>query len=487
MFTIYLQAACHCFHSKEQKELLRAAHLGRSFVQNYDPKAFTHACHQLRLLNNMTSEPHVGMPLTWTQLQNLTTSHLIDRLINRRLYPLALSVCRAAGRGGTIEGFSATDRVAHVMTHWASYKVRAAADDTRAEDQVAEDIASRVEQAGAMGCGAGAVSFGYLASLAIEAKRQKLAELLLAYETRVSAQVPLLLRMKRYESALTCATASGDPEVIRMVLAHLRHDLQSADFWLILRKQPTAMALHLDTCRPEELQQVLDQEDRIAERAALRLRDALTTESAKEVEAHLEAAAQLYRSGRLEFAAAETLEQVKLLQQQHRLEKLFGGESYVGQSLHKTMRVLLRNGHTKETEQLRKEFKVPDKRYWWLSVQVLSETARWAELEKLSRSKKSPIGYAAFVEACAAAGAFEEADRFLSRVEADRRARCLFLLGRCQEAVAAAVAQRSEDDLKYLVVKFQLEERRWRTEDASRSAQFRQLLQSGNAALAQLR
>ena len=100
-------------------------------------------------------------------------------------------------------------------------------------------------------------------------------------------------------------------------------------------------------------------------------------------------------------------------------------------------------------------------------IKVFSETHRWAELEKLAKSKKSPIGYAAFVEACATVGAPEEADRFLSRVESDRRVRCLFLLNRYQEAVTAA--QKSEDDLRYLMTKFQLEERRCR-EDSSRNA-----------------
>ena len=111
----------------------------------------------------------MGIPLTWMQLENLTTSNLIDRLINRGLYPLAVEVCRACALDGL-----ATDRVAHVLTHWASYKVRAG--DSTGDEQLSKEIASRVEQAGAMGCGVGAVSFGYLASLAIEAKRTKLAE-----------------------------------------------------------------------------------------------------------------------------------------------------------------------------------------------------------------------------------------------------------------------------------------------------------------------
>lgn len=32
-------------------------------------------------------------------------------------------------------------------------------------------------------------------------------------------------------------------------------------------------------------------------------------------------------------------------------------------------------------------------RYWWLRIHCLAEQDMWSELEKLSKSKKSPIGY----------------------------------------------------------------------------------------------
>jgi hypothetical protein len=32
-------------------------------------------------------------------------------------------------------------------------------------------------------------------------------------------------------------------------------------------------------------------------------------------------------------------------------------------------------------------------RYWWLRIQCLVEQGLWVELEKFSKSKKSPIGY----------------------------------------------------------------------------------------------
>lgn len=32
-------------------------------------------------------------------------------------------------------------------------------------------------------------------------------------------------------------------------------------------------------------------------------------------------------------------------------------------------------------------------RYWWLKLKSLAEKEEWEELEKFSKSKKSPIGY----------------------------------------------------------------------------------------------
>lgn len=32
-------------------------------------------------------------------------------------------------------------------------------------------------------------------------------------------------------------------------------------------------------------------------------------------------------------------------------------------------------------------------RYWWLKLRSLAEKEEWEELEKFSKSKKSPIGY----------------------------------------------------------------------------------------------
>lgn len=47
----------------------------------------------------------------------------------------------------------------------------------------------------------------------------------------------------------------------------------------------------------------------------------------------------------------------------------------------------------KLAEKLRLEYKVPDRRFWWLRLKALAELGEWGEMEKFSKVKKSPIGY----------------------------------------------------------------------------------------------
>lgn len=58
-------------------------------------------------------------------------------------------------------------------------------------------------------------------------------------------------------------------------------------------------------------------------------------------------------------------------------------------------------------------------RYWWLRIQTLGEQAEWSELEKFSKSKKSPVGYAPFVDVCLKYDNTSEAIKYLPKVRED--------------------------------------------------------------------
>lgn len=73
---------------------------------------------------------------------------------------------------------------------------------------------------------------------------------------------------------------------------------------------------------------------------------------------------------------------------------------FSGLSLHDTVKQLLRSDDIKTAEKFKNEFKIPDKRFWWLRIEVFAELELWDDLEKFSKSKKSPIGYEPFFEVC---------------------------------------------------------------------------------------
>lgn len=119
---------------------------------------------------------------------------------------------------------------------------------------------------------------------------------------------------------------------------------------------------------------------------------------------------------------------MRLLRLQRRLEDELGGQ-FLDLSLHDTVTTLILSGQNKRAEQLARDFRIPDKRLWWLKLTALADLEDWEELEKFSKSKKSPIGYLPFVEICMKQHNKYEAKKYASVWVLSRRSRPCFLLG----------------------------------------------------------
>ncbi|XP_014676105.1 PREDICTED: vacuolar protein sorting-associated protein 16 homolog [Priapulus caudatus] len=138
------------------------------------------------------------------------------------------------------------------------------------------------------------------------------------------------------------------------------------------------------------------------------------------------------------LAYAETLqaeEEMRLLRWQAERERSLG-KPYLGTSLQATMSSLMLAGQHKMAEELRKDFKVPDRRFWWMKIKALSSVGDWAELEKFSRSKKSPIGYEPFVEACAEyRNMYEAKNKYIPRVAAENKVKFYTVILRLKKSL----------------------------------------------------
>ncbi|XP_003134376.1 vacuolar protein sorting-associated protein 16 homolog isoform X1 [Sus scrofa] len=431
-----IEAAGHEHWPDMQKSLLRAASFGKCFLDRFPPDSFVRMCQDLRILNAIR-DYHIGIPLTYSQYKQLTIQVLLDRLVLRRLYPLAIQICEYL-RLPEVQG------VSRILAHWACYKVQQ-------KDVSDEDVARAINQK--LGDTPG-VSYSDIAARAYGCGRTELAIKLLEYEPRSGEQVPLLLKMKRSKLALSKAIESGDTDLVFTVLLHLKNELNRGDFFMTLRNQPMALSLYRQFCKHQELETLKDlynQDDNHQELGSFHIRASYTAEEHIEGRvAALQKAAEAFNKAKNDFAAKATEDQMRLLRLQRCLEDELGGR-FLDLSVHDTVTTLILGGHNKRAEQVARDFRIPDKRLWWLKLTALADLEDWEELEKFSKSKKSPIGYLPFVEICMKQHNKYEAKKYASRVGPEQKVKALLLVGDVAQAADVAIEHRNEAEMSLVL------------------------------------
>uniref|UniRef100_A0A674D238 Vacuolar protein sorting-associated protein 16 homolog n=1 Tax=Salmo trutta TaxID=8032 RepID=A0A674D238_SALTR len=359
-----------------------AASFGKCFLSNYPPEPFVSMCRDLKVLNSVRDYT-VGIPLTHTQYKQMTVQVLIDRLVYRKLYPLAIEICRYL-KTPEYQG------VSRVLKHWACCKVQ---QKEEPDESIAHAVSVKLGEAAG-------ISYSEIAARAYECGRTELAIKLLEFEPRSGEQVPLLLKMKRSQLALSKAIESGDTDLVYTVVTYLKNEMNRGDFFMTLRNQPVALSLYRQFCKHQEqdtLKDLFNQDDDHQELGNFYVKASYKEKRLEARLSLLQSAVDEYNKAKNEFAAKATEEEMKLLRFQRRLDEE-KGEALLGLSLQETLHALLTSNFHKQAEQLYRDFRVPDKRYWWLKLTALAEKDDWEEMEKFSKSKKSPIGYLPFVE-----------------------------------------------------------------------------------------
>uniref|UniRef100_A0A3B4TJL1 Vacuolar protein sorting-associated protein 16 homolog n=1 Tax=Seriola dumerili TaxID=41447 RepID=A0A3B4TJL1_SERDU len=396
-----VEAAGHEYDTNTQKSLLRAASFGKCFLTDFSPDQFVLTCRELRVLNAVR-ENGVGLPLTHTQFKQMTLQVLIDRLVYRQFYPLAIEICRYL----KIPDYQGVSRV---LKHWASCKVQ---QKDLSDEAIARAVCVKVGDSPG-------VSYSHIAAKAYECGRTELAIKLLDFEARSGEQVPLLLKMKRSQLALSKAVESGDTDLVYTVVSYLKNEMNRGDFFMTLRNQPVALifycCIHL---YPEQTYTDLyNQDDDHQELANYYVTASYREKRLESRLSLLQSAVDEYNKAKNEFAAKATME------------------------------ALLALGLHKQAEQLYRDFRVPDKRYWWLKLKSLAEKEEWEELEKFSKSKKSPIGYLAFVDICMKCNNKYEAKKYVSKVTPEQKVKAHLAVSDLEGAADAAIERRNESEM----------------------------------------
>lgn len=396
-----VKAAGHEYNIHWQKALLKAASFGKSVLDLYSSDDFVDMCETLRVLNAVRFY-EISLPLSYDQFKRLTPEKLISRLTNRNEYLLALRISSYL--------HLPTDKI-HV--HWAQQKVRVSTDD---EESICRLIVKKLR-------GKAGVSFEEIARAAYDEGRVRLATELLNYEPRAGKQVPLLLGMKEDTIALDKAIESGDTDLIFHVLLHLRKKLPLASFFRIINSRPVATALVESSAWDQDRELLKDlyyQDDRRLDGSNLLLSEALQQKDLPPSLDKLKLASK-YLADSKDFAwQRQQLDDVqKLLRLQEQFEKDLGPEShFVGLSANETIFQLVRAGHNKRAQKVQSEFKVPEKTYAWLRLRALVAARHWNELEEISKTKKSPIGWEPFFNETLGAGNSRVASNFIPKCTA---------------------------------------------------------------------
>ena len=253
-----LRAALAAWDGERQKKYLQAASYGKGFYDDEEQQGgreggregggeegeadeFVSVCRKLRVLNHLR-RPSVGMPLTAAQLEKGGREGgwggLIDRLLLRRQYFLALKVC---------DYLSLTQEKEKVLVQWACAFLQSRQALSRSDEELRDEIRRKFDSAFSTSTPSSlppSLSYAAIARTADQVRRRGLATMLLAYEPSSSSQVDLLLEMGEFNLALHRSLLSNDLDLAYRALLYLEaHKPSQETFLRLLSLHPSSLQL----------------------------------------------------------------------------------------------------------------------------------------------------------------------------------------------------------------------------------------------------
>ncbi|KYR01493.1 hypothetical protein DLAC_01480 [Tieghemostelium lacteum] len=431
-------AAGYEFSGSEQSKLLTAASFGKCFLDGYNPNAFVNMCRSLRALNAVRNF-EIGIPLTIQQFTEIGPEEVIDKLINRRKHLLAWRMCDYLKIKSDV-----------VLNHWACTKVRTDIDD----NELSRIIINKLESVPG-------ISFANIASAAYMANRKKLAAKLLEYEPKAADQVPPLIKMGESETALGKAIESGDTDLVYLVLLDMKRNRPLADFLEVTFSKSVAVDLLISYCKQNKdmnlLKEIYGIKQQTKEMSFTFLYEAFREPNFEKRLGSFEKSKEFFQQNKQDkddqSNAQLVQEQIKLEILQKELENTTK-ESFLGMSISDTIYKLIITNDSKKAMNLKSEFKVPDKRFWWIKIKALSALDKWEELFQFSKEKKSPIGYEPFAEVCLEQNQPTEALKYIPKVQDPvNRVQLYIQINYYREAAEVAFKEKSIDLLNLIARK----------------------------------
>ncbi|KAJ6998320.1 hypothetical protein NC653_014495 [Populus alba x Populus x berolinensis] len=418
------------------------------FGSNFQRDHIQEMCKTLRVLNAVR-DPEIGIPLSIEQYKLLSAPILIGRLINAHQHLLALRISEYVGMNQEV-----------VIMHWSCTKITASL--AIPDAALLEILLDKLKLCKG-------ISYAAVAAHADRSGRRKLAAMLVDHEPRSSKQVPLLLSIAEEDTALMKATESGDADLVYLVLFHIWQKRPALEFFGTIQARPLARDLFIAYARcykHEFLKDFFLSTGQLQEVAFLLWKDSWelgkNPMGSKGSPLHgpriklIEKAHNLFSETKehtFESKAAE--EHAKLLRIQHELEVSTKQPIFVDSSISDTIRTCIALGNHRAAMRVKTEFKVSEKRWYWLKVFALVNIRDWEALEKFSKEKRPPMGFRPFVEACIDVDEKAEALKYIPKlVDPRERAEAYARIGMAKEAADAASQAKDGELLGRLKLSF---------------------------------
>lgn len=417
----------------------------------------------LRVMNAIT-KPDVGVPVSKVQFDMLGLSAVVARLARYGRHTLAI-------RLATFGGVSPRD----VLAEWATATIRGNRKET--DEALTVLIADRFDAVsrsyntvGAHGSRRGqALPYVNAAQSAFLVGRSKCAELLLRREVRPAPKVAMYLRMGRESLAIMAAVASGDPELKLDTLGTILERKSVRETGRLLKSLPPALGNRAIDILATHLKQIGDlkalrllyvETGRHRESVLVDIHTINRIEETGDYVTALENAAQAIGRGQgrrtchFEMQALQHAADVAIwameVEKRGRLEP--GTLRYASDGDLLARAVVDISDRAKRGDmlaKLRRELRVPDRRFFWVCLDSMGEIGDFESIEALSYSAGSgqapPIGLSAFVDTCVKYDMEDEAAKYAMRIADLRdRARALARCGRGREAAEIASRLRNQ-------------------------------------------
>lgn len=377
-----LRAASEEFDPYWQKKLLRAVVFGKSYLGPYNCDSYVSTCDSLRVLNAIR-QPEVGLFLTFTQFQDLGKDALIEMLLKRKLHQLCYSICSFLNMSSET-----------VYIDWACCKIKK--NSEKSDSELLAAILDKIKPT---------MSFEKISMTAYQEGRTQLSATLLNHEPNANKQIPLLFQMELDELALTKAEESGNTDLLTYSLLVIQQKVTKGDFFRLLKYHKISQGVFIDKFVRHDEKLAKDfyyQIDELSEVSELHLLNVYKDVAARHDA--LGALAKNYKKQRVNETNARLVgENLSLLTLQDSLSKQLQ-EEFRGLTLNGTLLKLVELDQLKRAFSVQKQFKVAEKKLWWLVIDKLSEQENWVALYDFAKSKKSPIGYVPFFKKSIAKG-----------------------------------------------------------------------------------